>query len=228
MSYFESKSLKIILNLIKTEIKKLSNNVLNNNTILLNILKIINKNFKSYFEKDLLRKYIYQSKTFAGVSFKISDKDKKKINYILNNKNTLHSFRNMKSSNRNFFVKEIINKKNIKVDELKNKLEKKIKNSFKTIIRAETTKVQMHSRKTQIEKTKKKYIYKQIGVKDNRTSKQSLVLMEKTKGWVTWSKYMSLVREIVRKYTGKNWVVDESAPIMQPNQRSIFIAKQYN
>jgi hypothetical protein len=95
-----------------------------------------------------------------------------------------------------------------------------IESDLRRIARTESSKISIAARKTQYDKTGENYLVKHIGVKDDRTGKDSIELMDLTKNGVTWEKYLELAKQISQKYNPR-WVINEQAPLLHPNQRSI-------
>ena len=227
MKIKKSKKIIEIINKIISLIKKFSTGFINNTQIKIKIEEIIKKELKRAIDLNLIRSY---KKVAHSFNFNIDRRDINILDNIMNKKMMYKTnFKNFTNSQSNFIKKKILSvivNDGYDIDKIKKKFENKIKKNINTIIRGETNRISMAAKRTQIKKTDKKYLYKHVGILDDRTSNQTKELMRATKNWVSWDKYISLAQEIAFRLTSKNWIIDEDAPILQPNQRSTFIFKQ--
>lgn len=89
------------------------------------------------------------------------------------------------------------------------------------IARAETWKVSVASRRMSYLQADPSDSFKYVarGPVDNRTSKMSLELQQRTKDGVSWQEYIEISMDIASQFNPK-WRVNPLAPLMQPNQRT--------
>ncbi len=166
--------------------------------------KILNEGF-TFGDRDknvleaLKQDTMYQ-KSFANLSAGLSDRVRKSISSAYGKKE--------------FSINNMMKQINEDLDVAQSDLRR--------IVRTESSKISLASRKTQLDKTDAEYVYKHKGAKDNRTGKDSLELMELTKNGVSWEEYLNLVIQVAKKYNSK-WKVNKTAPLLHPNQRSLFL-----
>lgn len=93
-----------------------------------------------------------------------------------------------------------------------------------TIARTETSKVSAAARKNSYAEVDPEGtgLYKHIGPNDNRTTKISQRIKDRTKNGVTWDEYIRIMEEESRKEI-PNWKVNPEFPISHPNTRHTFI-----
>lgn len=89
------------------------------------------------------------------------------------------------------------------------------------IARAETWKVSVASRRLSYLQADPSDSFKYVarGPRDNRTSRMSLELQERTKAGVSWREYIEISTEIASRLNSK-WRVNPLVGQMQPNQRT--------
>jgi len=106
------------------------------------------------------------------------------------------------------------------------KLEEFVSNRAEVVARTETSKVQNLARKDaykeQEERVEGEFLYEHIGPSDNRTTKVSQRIKNRTRGGVTWDEYVKIVREESSKEF-PDWTVDAEAPLSHYQSRHTFV-----
>lgn len=208
------------------------NNFIKNNELSVKLVNIIKTDLKRSFIESLKKQFFVNSNSVSmkefGIKFKVDDKDKLFLKKILTSNLYPETFKNFSKSSSNFIKKEIL--KNLTDDRDLYKLKKNLKNKFKAninrIVRTETTRMRFASTINQLKRSNNNYLFKHIGIIDNRTAESTKEIIRLTKNMVTWSKYIELLKKVSLKYNGPKWIIYKNAPLVHCNQRSTFIYKR--
>lgn len=183
--------------------------------------------------KAIYNKAINKVEKELNTTIKFGEPDKNAIELLKRDPKFLEAFDSLSSDLRkdiNKIITEAYNKPEIftidkMVDSMKEKLDES-NNRLQTIARTETAKISSAARKNSYAKTgdldEMKFMW--IGVDDARTAPVSKAIKARTKGGVSWSNLIKIIKQEVKKYNPK-WIVNEQAPITHPNSRHTFIKK---
>jgi len=123
-------------------------------------------------------------------------------------------------------ISKAFDKEDISIDNIINSINDSFeatKGDLRVIVRTEVGQIANSSRKAQLDKTGVEYEYKHIGPKfgDGRTTVTSKNIMDQTKNFVSWDKYLNIVKTESKKEFPL-WEVNPTSALSHYQSRHTF------